>query len=210
MTSRPASVLVLSPLLVALSLGVPVHAAEWSGGGAQTRSAAARPTWDTLAHSRWIADGRADAPRQVYVFLDANCVYCAKFWADARPWVDSGKVQLRYLLVAVIAPSSVGKAATLLADPDPATRLAAYERSHAFGVARMMQGGPRHSMDDASLATMPTIPEAVRRTLLANQDLMDALGLQGTPGLVFPGPDGRLAALGGLPASGLDRVLGPR
>ena len=56
------------------------------------------------------ADGRADAPRKVYVFLDANCVYCAEFWADARPWVDSGKVQLRYVMVAVIAPTSVANA----------------------------------------------------------------------------------------------------
>ena len=210
MTSRPTVRLSLLPLLAALWLGMPAQAAEWTGGGMQANGAAARPTWDTLAHSHWLAEGRDDAPRKVYVFLDANCVYCAKFWADARPWVDSGKVQLRYLMVAVIAQSSAGKAATLLADPDPAGRLVAYERAHAFGVARMMQGGPRHSMDDGSLAPMSPLPEAARRTLLENQGLMDALALQGTPGLVFAGPDGRLTAIGGLPARGLDRVLGPR
>ena len=99
----------------------------------------------------WIADGRDDAPRKVYVFMDANCKYCTKFWSDARPWVNAGKVQLRHVMVAVIAPTSPGKAATLLADPDPAKRLSAFEQAHAFGVVRMMAGGPRHSLEDPSL-----------------------------------------------------------
>jgi len=162
-----------------------------------------------LQQARWIADGRDDAPHKVYVFLDANCIYCAKFWADARPWVDSGKVQLRYLLVAVIAPTSAGKAATLLADPDPARRLTAYERSHAFGVARMMQGGPHASMEDANL--VPTaVSGEVARMLQANEGFMNALNLRGTPGLVFQGPDGRTVALGGMPASGLESIFGAR
>jgi thiol:disulfide interchange protein DsbG len=192
---------------LALAVGA-TAAAQWSAGAAQTQ-AGARPTWDDLAHSHWIADGRDDAPRKVYVFLDANCIYCAKFWADARPWVDDGKVQLRYLMVAVIAPTSAGKAATLLADPDPARRLAAFERSHAFGVARMLQGGPHASMEDASLAPTP-VSEDVARFLEANQGYMTALNLRGTPGLVFRGLDGRAVAIGGIPAAGLESVFGAR
>ena len=180
--------------------------AQWSGAGQRQ---GAPVTFDVLRQTHWIADGRDDAPRKVYVFLDANCVYCAKFWADARPWVDSGKVQLRYVMVAVIAPTSAGKAATLLADPDPARRLAAFERSHAFGVARMMQGGPHHSMQDASLPPMAPIPEAVARGLQASEGLMNALNLRGTPGIVFQRPDGRLVALGGMPANGLESIFGP-
>ncbi len=173
------------------------------------RAGRAPSRWDELAHSHWIADGRDDAPRKVYVFLDANCIYCAKFWADARPWVDSGKVQLRYLMVAVIAPTSAGKAATLLADPDPARRLAAFERSHAFGVARMLQGGPHASMADANLMPTP-ISNDVARTLETNEGFMTALDLRGTPGIVFRGLDGRLVAIGGIPAAGLESIFGAR
>ena len=179
-------------------------AAQWTG-----TSQAQAPTLDDLAHAHWIADGRDDAPRKVYVFLDANCIYCAKFWADARPWVDSGKVQLRYLMVAVIAPTSAGKAATLLADPDPAGRLTAFERSHAFGVARMMQGGPHASMEDANLLPTP-VSSDVAQFLQANEGFMTALKLRGTPGLVFRGPDGRAVAIGGIPAAGLESVFGAR
>jgi thiol:disulfide interchange protein DsbG len=195
-----AAVLALAPFDAPL-------AAQWTGV-AQRQGAPV--TLDELQQAGWIADGRDDAPRKVYAFIDANCIYCAKFWADARPWVESGKVQLRYIMVAVIAPTSAGKAVTLLADPDPARRLAAYERAHAFGVERMLQGGPHHSMEDANLAPTLPIPVAVGRTLEANEGLMNALGLRGTPGLVFQGPNGRLVALGGMPANGLEAIFGPR
>ncbi|MCK9687562.1 thiol:disulfide interchange protein DsbG [Scleromatobacter humisilvae] len=205
MNKSPLVSLAAAMLLALASFDAPAQA-QWSGV-AQRQGAPVTP--DVLQHTRWIADGRDDAPRKVYVFLDANCVYCAKFWADARPWVDGGKVQLRYILVAVIAPTSAGKAATLLGDPDPAKRLAAFERSHAFGVARMMQGGPRHSMQDASLPPTAPVPEAVARGLQASEGLMNALNLRGTPGIVFQRPDGQLVALGGMPANGLGSILGP-
>ena len=181
-------------------------AAQWTG----VRRDAAPVTWAELDHAGWIADGRDDAPRKVYVFTDANCPYCTRFWSDARPWVDSGQVQLRHLLVAVIAPSSAGKAATLMLDPDPAKRLADYERAHAFSVARMMAGGPRHPLADASLPVRTPLPEAVARTLIAHDQLMQRLSLSGTPGLVFLAPDGMLTARVGVPPDELERVLGPR
>ena len=205
MNKSPLVSLAAAMLLALASFDAPAQA-QWSGV-AQRQGAPVTP--DVLQHTRWIADGRDDAPRKVYVFLDANCIYCAKFWADARPWVDSGKVQLRYLMVAVIAPTSAGKAATLLADPDPARRLAAFERSHAFGVARMLQGGPHAAMEDANLAPTP-VSEDVARFLQANEGFMTALKLRGTPGIVFRGLDGKLVAIGGIPSDGLESIFGTR
>jgi thiol:disulfide interchange protein DsbG len=194
--------------LLALA-AVSAPAAEWTG--AQQRQGAAAPvTWTELQGSHWLADGRDDAPRKVYVFMDANCPYCTKFWSDARPWVASGKVQLRHIMVAVLSPSSAGKAATLLADPDPAKRLASYEQAHAFGVARMMAGGPPHALEDPNLPTQASIPEATGRLLVEHDLLLRRLNLMGTPGLVFQGPDGRMVARVGVPPGELESVLGPR
>ncbi len=184
----------------------PAPAAQWTG--AIQRQGAAPTTLDDLSHARWIADGRDDAPRKVYVFMDANCRYCTKFWSDARPWVDSGKVQLRHIMVAVIAPSSAGKAAALLADADPARRLGSFERAHAFGVVRMMAGGPRHALEDPNLQPLQPIPAEIGRTLDRHESLMRSLGLQGTPGMAFSGPDGRLVTRPGLASDELPTVLG--
>ena len=171
---------------------------------------AAPVSWDELEHAGWIADGRDDAPRKVYVFLDTNCPYCTKFWSDARPWVDSGKVQLRHVMVAVISQSSAGKAATLMSDPDPVQRLASYEQAHAFGIVRMMNGGPKHALEDGKLAPMAPIPAPVRATLEAHERLMNRLRLRGTPGIVTRGPDGTVVAQVGVPPDQLSAVLGPR
>jgi thiol:disulfide interchange protein DsbG len=193
-------------LLALASFDVPA-ASRWSA--ATQRRDASPATWEQLEHARWVADGRADAPRKVYVFLDVNCKYCTKFWSDARPWVNAGKVQLRHIMVGVIAPSSSGKAATLLADPDPAMRLAAFEQAHAFGVVRMMAGGPHQTLEDPNLAPMEPVPEALARTLADDEDLMHGFGLMGTPGIVFRAQDGRVVAKPGLSPEELPQVLGP-
>ena len=193
-------------LLALAALHAP--AAEWSGGGAQAR--AARPvTWNDLARTPWIADGRDDAPLKVYVFMDANCKFCTKFWSDARPWVQSGKVQLRHVMVGVIAPSSAGKAATLLLDPDPSRRLASFEGAHAFAVARMMAGGEHHSLDDPRLPPTGRIPPRIAQAIADDERLMLALGMRGTPGIVRRGPDGRLIARAGVARDDLPLLLGP-
>jgi len=206
MTPSPLIRLAGAACLALATLGA-AAATQWSAGAAQTQAGQA-PTWDDLAHSRWIADGREDAPRKVYVFMDANCKYCTKFWSDARPWVNSGKVQLRLIMVAIIAPSSAGKAATILLDPDPAKRLSSYEQAHAFGVVRMMANGQQPSLEDPNLQPLATIPAGVTRQLDDDGRMMRSLGLQGTPGIVFRAANGQLVAKPGLTPEELPQVLG--
>ncbi len=75
---------------------------------------AGREMWQRMEQSHWLLDGKKDAPVIVYVFADPFCPYCKQFWQQARPWVDSGKVQLRTLLVGVIKPESPATAAAIL------------------------------------------------------------------------------------------------
>jgi hypothetical protein len=95
-------------------------------------------------------------------------------------------------------------------DPDPAKRLAAYERMHAFGVARAMSGGPRHGLDDPDLPPASAIPASISQALEANEGLLRTLGLQGTPGIVFRGLDGRVETRPGLSPDQMTLVLGAR
>ena len=174
-------------------------AANWldlvRGGGDRGSSPLPADTWQRLEKSKWIEDGQSDAPRTVYVFTDPNCPLCSRFWADARPWVNSGKVQLRHVLVAVIDASSVGKAAALLTSSDPALALARYE-SHP-GAAH----GPAQS----------TIDSSVRRELDANEALMNSLKSPGTPTIVYRDSSGAVRKFEGAPSPKmLDAILGPR
>ena len=133
--------------------------------------------------------------------MDTNCGYCTKLWAQSRPWVDAGKVQLRYLMVGVISPTSAGKAAAILADRNPAARFDAYERARAFGAARAM-GNP-------NVEPLDPIPPAVDRVLDDHLRLMAGLSLRGTPGLAFRARNGQVATRPGLSAEDLPLLFGP-
>jgi len=151
--------------------------------------------WAALESSTWIADGAANAPRVVYAFTDPNCPYCHRFWEAARPWVESGKVQLRHVMVGVIRADSANKAATMLTAKSPSDALVRNEQT----------------FDKGGIEAADKVPEAVRQKLDGNEKLMLQMGFQGTPGIVYLDDQGVLQRRSGLPsASQLPVVLGPR
>lgn len=148
-----------------------------------------------LSKAKWIRDGKADAPRIVYAFSDPNCPYCHAFWEAARPWVDAGKIQVRYILVGVIREDSPNKAAAIMGAADPDAALVKNETSYEKG----------------GVTPLKTIPKALQDQLNENQMLMLTLGFQGTPGIIMTGDDGKLVKLSGLPRDGsLEKLFGPK
>jgi thiol:disulfide interchange protein DsbG len=174
------------------------------------RAPMAAGAWKQLEASRWIADGKAGAPRTVYVFTDPNCPYCNKFWSDARPWVDAGKVQLRHVIVGILTPTSAGKAAALLADKNPSAALGAYERAHAAANAKSLASGRPRPLDDGSLKPLDKVPPAVAAQLEANEKLMASLGFEATPAFAWQDAKGQVQMRTGAPESMLATILGPR
>ena len=174
------------------------------------RGAMTAGAWSKLESSHWIEDGKKDAPRTVYVFTDPNCPYCNKFWADARPWVDSGKVVLRHVRVGILTPTSAGKAAALLAAKDPAAALSAYERGHMEQNGKSIASGRVRPLADAGLKPLEDIPADIERKLTANHRLMASLGLQATPAMVWRDANGAVQMRTGAPPSEIPAILGPR
>ncbi len=151
--------------------------------------------WELLESATWVLDGHADAPRVVYTFTDANCPYCHQFWEAARPWVDSGKVQLRHVLVGIIKEDSPAKAAAILGASDPSAALRKNEVN----------------FDQGGITPAQSIPREVAETLQDHQLLMLSLGFRGTPGVVAQGSDGLLQKYNGVPqGDALAKALGPR
>ncbi|MCO5978094.1 thiol:disulfide interchange protein DsbG [Ideonella oryzae] len=163
-----------------------------------------------LQNSSWIADGSIGARRVVYVFTDPNCPYCNKFWADARPWVQAGKVQLRHVIVGILTPESPGKAAALLGAPNPAAALASYEAGQVEATARALASGHPHPLSNQGLRPLAVVPAALGARLEANARLMQALGLQATPAVVWRDENGALQARTGVTPRTLNEAMGPR
>lgn len=150
--------------------------------------------WAQLQSASSVPDGKADAPRIVYAFTDANCPYCHRFWEVSRPWVEAGKVQIRHIMVGIIKQDSPAKAAAILGAADPSAALLENEQRYA-------QGG---------IAPANRVPAEISKILDDNQMLMLSMGFGGTPGIVVRGRDGILKKYNGLPQGPeLTEVLGP-
>ncbi|MBL1459054.1 MAG: thiol:disulfide interchange protein DsbG [Methylophaga sp.] len=149
--------------------------------------------WAVLESATWVLDGKADAPRIVYTFTDANCPYCHLFWEAARPWVDSGKVQLRHILVGIIKEDSPAKAAAILGSSDQSAAL--QENEEKF--------------DQGGIKPVEIISASVHKTLENNHLLMVSMGFRGTPGIVVRNDAGLVQKYKGMPQQNdLQEILG--
>lgn len=156
---------------------------------------AGRELWQRMEKAEWILDGQKTAPRVVYVFADPYCPYCKQFWLQARPWVESGKVQIRTLMVGVIKPESPAAAAAILSAKDPAKSWHEYEQSNG----------------KMTLALPKTIPPAIMRSLNLNQKIMDDLGANATPAIYYMNEENVLQQAVGLPdAEKLKTIMGEK
>lgn len=158
--------------------------------------------WSDVQRTQAVADGRADAPRTVYVFTDPNCPYCNQLWNEARPWVESGQVQLRHVLVGILKPSSEGKAAAILGARQPEQALA----EHARAYARAGRAGG----ESAGVTPLASIPQALRQSLANHASLMSTWGLRATPALIWKDDKGLVQVRTGLPPGLLEEVMGTR
>lgn len=139
--------------------------------------------WSDLEKSHWVADGSDKAKRVVYEFTDANCPFCHKFWHASRPWVKSGKVQIREVMVGVIKPDSTPKGATILAAKDPAKALEKNERNY----------------EDGGIKPLDDIPEEAQKKIKENNELMQSQGFFATPTIIYKDDDGNIQVKQGLP-----------
>lgn len=139
-------------------------------------------TWNDLGNATWIAEGSTTTKRVVYVFTDTECPYCHKLWLAMQPLLAKGDVQVRYVMVAVIAPKSLNRAAAILDSTDPKAMLQQQETT--FG----------HS----TVAPEDVIPAETEKHIGANAQLMSKLGIDGTPATIYKDSAGTIHLVQGM------------
>ncbi|HEX4268319.1 MAG TPA: thiol:disulfide interchange protein DsbG [Steroidobacteraceae bacterium] len=135
-----------------------------------------------------INEGRTTAPL-LYVFADPNCIFCYHFYKMAEPLVASGRLRLRWVMVAFLQSSSGPKAAAILSATDPRSALHADE--DRFDVTHESGGvAPAAGQD-----------KALQGLLQAHVTALEVIGAGsvGTPTLLYRDAHGRWAAQIGLP-----------
>ena len=136
--------------------------------------------WQEMADQHWVRDGDKEAPRIVYTFSDPNCPYCRQLWEDAQPWVESGEVQIRHLMVGILKADSPEKAAAILNADNPGEALAEHYRNGAM---------PENQGDDQS-----------EQWVSENTQLMRDGQLFATPATFYQDDNGDVHSVMGAPS----------
>lgn len=139
---------------------------------------AAGDAWQRLQRAAWVSQGAKHPRHLVYVITDANCPFCHDLWLALQP-LYAHQLQVRYVMVGILASDSPGKAAAILEAPDPSLALDRNEKRWARlpddlggGIPPVRKPGP------ATLAALES-----------NERLMHDLGVQGTPALIYRDAD---------------------
>lgn len=139
-----------------------------------------------LEKSSFVAEGAAaGAKTPLYVFVDANCPYCHATWLALQPYEKAG-LQVRWIPVATLGPTSMPKAIEVLAAAD---KLAAFRAMEAN------QGKPWTASAQSAEAAQPAVAAAIRH----NGELMQGFGIAGTPGLLWKDKQGKVQLRSGMP-----------
>ncbi|MDA8093119.1 MAG: thiol:disulfide interchange protein DsbG [Betaproteobacteria bacterium] len=146
------------------------------------------PLFARLARSRYVVAGQVHNPRAiVYVFFDPNCIFCHYTWQALKPYEKVG-LQVRWVPVAFLKPTSLGRAAAILEAKN--------------GEAALDQDETRFNMsaEEGGLTPAAKPAPASVAAIQANGQLMAAFGSQGTPTLVWRDrKSGKVKVLGGMP-----------
>jgi thiol:disulfide interchange protein DsbG len=139
-----------------------------------------------LEKSSYVVEGPAKDPKSLlYVFVDANCPFCHFTWKALQPYQKAG-LQVRWILVDTLGPTSMPKAIEVLAAPDKTVAFRKMEENH---------GKPWAASPQLSADVKPDIAQKIRN----NGDIMGAFGIGGTPGLVWKDKQGKVNVKAGMP-----------
>ena len=149
-----------------------------------------------IEKSAWLEDGATgpDVKATIYGFFDANCIYCHYSYLILEPYMKAG-LQVRWIPVSILGPTSTTKAAHLLSLKD---------------IRDTMRVG--HGTWEANKESFPQMAEIgpdIASKLNANLDLMKAMGVTGTPGFIYRDKDGAARLIPGLiPNSKVPEITG--
>jgi len=110
---------------------------------------------------------------EITAFVDPNCIFCHKFYEEAKALIDAGKLRVRYVVVAFLKPSSAPKAAAILGATDPAAAMAENEK----GFDTVTEEGGIAPAQNPGAATISAVDN--------NTKLLGESGEMATPTLIY-------------------------
>ena len=147
---------------------------------------AAKKAYLAAAKTHWFAQGSDKAPHKLYVAIDPNCSFCHLMYKELYPLIQAGKLQVRWIPVAILKPTSKGKSAALLAAGSDKASVALLHKDEMQFDLRHEEGGIQPLKPDANNVAVSTAFSRVD----ANTAFFTGNGFNGTPTLVYKSDQG--------------------
>ena len=139
-----------------------------------------------LDKSPYVVEGTVPNPKKtIYIFVDANCPFCHYTWKALQPYEKAG-LQVRWILVATLGPTSMPKAIEVMT---------AQDKTAAF---RKMEENNGKSWTPSAKASESASPDAAA-SIQKNTELMTRFGIAGTPGVIWKDARDKVNIKGGMP-----------
>ena len=142
--------------------------------------------YSKLDGAKYIAEGPSQSKVVIHVFFDPNCTFCHGAWNALKPYERSG-LQVRWIPVAFLKPSSEGRAAAIMEAKRPAEALVRNETDF------------NETTEDGGIKPIGKAKPDTVRALAANRHLMSAFDGTGTPLFVWKDIEGKVRLASGLP-----------
>lgn len=180
-----------SLLVFGLLFGLTVDGAALAASNKQTSRI--ETTLAAAPKATWIAQGQGR--HVVYVIFDPNCGYCQLLYKSLHTFMVPNDLQLRWIPVAIVDATSLGKAAAIMQAKDPKTALD-YNEAH-------------YNTTTYTGGISEEIPSAItEKRLRANAALLNQVGIPVVPTMLFQAKSGEAMVIqGALSPIALRKVL---
>ena len=143
----------------------------------------AATAYKNLHTTNWVSQGKSSAPHKLYVLWDPDCSICHMLFGALQPMIAAGKVQVRWIPVA-IRPNSKGKSAQILAAKSDAASVKLMKKDEAKFIMSKEQGGLK-----GIKATAKTKADFAK--VKANTDFFSNSHFSGTPVILYKNKHGK-------------------
>lgn len=126
-----------------------------------------------VGNTAWIQQGSSNAPHQMYVIFDPNCIYCHRLYESLQPFIQQGELAVRWLPVAFLKSTSSGRAYALLSSHNPLQMLEQNEKNFD------------EASENGGIPPLNTPSAAVQHQLQNNMAFLTEAQVIATPALLY-------------------------
>ena len=157
--------------------------------------AAAKNAYNKVDKTSYIQQGKNNALHKIYAVVDPNCLYCHDFFEAVQPYIKSGKLAVRWIVVGMLKPSSQYKAYAILASENPLSAMKENEKNF------------NRNKESGGIAENESPSGSTKREYQKNMNFLKVAHITGTPTIIYQTQGGIKQIQQGMPSIKMEKFI---